>query len=243
MKKDSRRDIPLSDQIEAWNLWNASTREKRLSTVANEEGVLVEGWIRVLNRNDLRIIDVGCGVGWMSERLVKYGKVTGVDLADEVLARARLRIPEVEFIAGSIFDVPLNSHDFDVVVTLSTLPHVADQHAFMDRLADLLKPGGILIIATQNRFVLERWSGVPGPPVGQIRRWVSAAELRHLLARCFIVQELTSLVPVGDEGWLRLVNSQKVNWLLGRFIPPRWIKRMKERALLGHSLMLRAVRK
>jgi 2-polyprenyl-3-methyl-5-hydroxy-6-metoxy-1,4-benzoquinol methylase len=178
----------------------------------------------------------------MCERLLPFGQVCGTDLADDVVQRAQQRVPRARFVAGDFMKIAFPSASFDVAVSLEVLPHVADQPAFLARIADLLRPGGVLMMATQNRPVLERWSAVGPPEPGQIRRWVDARQLRELLAARFRVEELTSLLPVGDQGVLRLVNSHKLNRLLDAALGHARVERLKERCLLGHTLMVRARR-
>ena len=174
--------------------------------------------------------------------MTRFGQVTVTDLADEVLQRAAMRSPRVNFVAGDLFEVDLPLGSFDVAVSLEVLSHVADQQAFVHRVASLLKPGGVVLLATQNRAVLERWSQVGPPAPGQLRRWVDARQLRQLLSSHFDQIEIGSVLPVGDQGWLRLLNSHKLNRLLARLVPADRIQTAKERALLGHTLMARAVR-
>lgn len=237
MDKSSRLDIPIEDQRRAWNRWNASTREVRLGRVSELQSAAVLRWMTEVGRNDLQIIDIGCGTGWMSERLAPFGHVTATDLADEVLQRARARSPHVEFISGDFMQLPLPPGSFAVAVSLEVLSHVVDQQAFMRRVADLLRPGGYLMLATQNRYVLERCSDVPPSAPGYIRRWVSVGGLRRLLRPHFDVIELTSVMPVGDQGVLRLVNSVKLNNLAALFVPQEKLDRLKERFFLGHTLL------
>jgi 2-polyprenyl-3-methyl-5-hydroxy-6-metoxy-1,4-benzoquinol methylase len=122
-------------------------------------------------------------------------------------------------------------------VSIDTLSHFVDQPAFVARIASLLKPGGALIIGTQNGPVLERWRAVPGPQPGQVRRWVDHRQLRRLLAPYFARVEIESIFPVGDQGLLRVINSVKLNRLACRVIPEGTLERAKERAMLGHTLM------
>ena len=243
MDKSSRTDISIEEQRQAWNAWNAETREARISTSAQRHATSVEQRISELGRTDLKIIEVGCGVGWMCERLAKYGSVTGTDLADEVLERARIRLPHVRFLSGDFLQMDLPLESFDVAVTLETLSHFVDQAAFLGRIADLLKPHGWLMVATQNRPVLERWSEIPGPQPGQIRRWVDARELRSLLEPRFYDIRISSVVPAGDEGWLRIVNSPKLNRFLSALVSSARLERSKERAMFGRTLLAFARRR
>jgi 2-polyprenyl-3-methyl-5-hydroxy-6-metoxy-1,4-benzoquinol methylase len=236
--KSSRLDIPLEDQRRAWNRWNAESREQSVGQVSIRQAETAEGWLRRLKRHDLRILDVGCGTGWFCQRLLQFGTVTGVDLADEVIQRARRRIPEATFIAGDVFSALLPLGNFDVVTSFEVLSHVADQQVFVAQLARLLRPAGLLILATQNRPVLERWSAIGGPVPGQIRRWVDSRTLRALLETDFVVQELTSVLPVGDQGYLRILNSRAINWPTALLLGKKGRNTLKERLLLGHTLMV-----
>ena len=237
LDKSSRLDIVLQEQQQSWNEWNRATREQKVGLVSERQSAVILEWCASLGRNDMEILDFGCGSGWMSERLLPFGKVTGVDLADEVIERARKRAPQVKFISGDLFNIGLAESFFDVVVSLEVLSHVRDQPAFLSRVASLLKPGGYFMLATQNRYVLERWDVIGGPIPGQIRHWVDAKELRRLLATEFELIELTSVLPVGNGGLLRIVNSRKLNYFLTNLFGPDAIERGKERLLFGHTLL------
>lgn len=238
MDKSSRLDVPLEDQARAWDRWNAAGREHAVGAIQRRQATLVEGWLRERARDDLSILDAGCGAGWLCERMLPYGRVTGVDFAAEVVERARLRVAAARFYAGDLFTVPLE-REYDAIVSLEVLAHVADQPALIRRFASLLRPGGTLVLATQNRPVLERWSEVGAPIPGTIRRWVDARELRALLEPAFDVTDLFSIHPVGDRGLLRIVNAPKVNAVAAAFLGGARVEALKERAMLGHTLMVR----
>jgi SAM-dependent methyltransferase len=190
---------PASLQQSFWNRWNES-REKSLEEVSRRQARVICGWLNALGRRDLDIIDVGCGAGWLCSQLRQFGRVTGTDLADEVLARAQCRTPEVKFVPGDFMMLDFGIHCFDVVVTLEVLSHVADQRAFVKKLASLLRPGGHLMLATQNRLVLQYFNFIPPPAPGQLRRWVDRRELRGLLQPEFEVLELFSVTPKMGRG-------------------------------------------
>jgi 2-polyprenyl-3-methyl-5-hydroxy-6-metoxy-1,4-benzoquinol methylase len=243
---EATESSPPESEVERrfWNSWNAEHREAKPVAVTSErQSELVLRWLAESGRRDLRILDFGCGSGWMSARMVPFGSVTGIDLSDEVLARARQRYPEVTFLAGSVTDVPLEEGSFDVVVSLETLSHVPDQPGYLARAGKLLRPGGRLFLATQNPFVLSRTDGIKPVKPGQRRRWVGPRELRRMLGGQFRIEILTSVHPVGHRGVLRLINSYKIDALLSRIIRPETIAGFKERLLLGHTLMLKAVRR
>ncbi|WP_207482585.1 class I SAM-dependent methyltransferase [Arenibaculum pallidiluteum] len=233
---------PMPLQQSFWNSWNATHNEAALRDVSIRQAEIVCGWLDGIGRRDLDIVEVGCGTGWLCPRLAQYGRVTGTDLSDQVLARAQRRAPHVTYVAGDFMSLDLGAEAFDVLVTLEVLSHVADQPAFVRKLAGHLRPGGLLMMATQNRFVLERFNDVPPPSPGQLRRWVDRRELRALLDPEFVVREVFSVTPKANRGVMRLVNSSRVNRPVRALLGDR-VERLKERMGLGWTLMALAERR
>jgi 2-polyprenyl-3-methyl-5-hydroxy-6-metoxy-1,4-benzoquinol methylase len=229
-------DFPVSLQRSFWNQWNESTREKVIDVVSTSQAQVVCGWLSSLRRRDLDIIEVGCGAGWFCPQLTQFGRVTGTDLSDEVLARAKHRAPEINFIPGDFMDLDFGANYFDVIVTLEVLSHVSDRRAFIRKLAELLRPGGYLMMATQNRFVLKHFNRVPPPAPGQLRHWVDRRELRELLEHEFEVLDLFSITPRANRGIMRLINSRKLNWPVRALVGDR-LEKLKEAMGLGWTLM------
>lgn len=243
MKRDIRgsqdgeeSQIPIDRQRRMWNAWNAQYREDRVDESSLRQGVVVRSWLERLGRVDLDILEVGCGAGWFSPVLATFGKVTSTDLADELVSRARLRHPEITFIAGDFFSIDLPANAYDVVVTLEVLSHVSDQHEFVRRIASLLRPDGLLMLATQNRPILEQFMAIPPPLPGQVRHWVDRRELVSLLVEKFRVLEVFSVTPRGHRGLMRVVNSPKLNRVIRSLIGESF-DQTKERIGLGWTLM------
>lgn len=233
----------LELQTDFWNRWNTEAREKLpIDPVSLRRAAFVlERLQRLLPPGGRReILEIGCGTGWLCEQLGAFGSVTGIDLADEVIQRARIRMPHARFLAGDFAVAPFSPASFDVVVTLETIAHVIDQRAFVARIHDLLRPEGILLLTTQNRFVMERRSTVMRQGVGQLRDWLTMRRVRALVRPYFEILEATTLVPAGDLGVLRLINSYKLNGLVQMVIPEATIARWKERLGLGQTLVVAA---
>lgn len=91
----------IAAQRTFWNQWNATHREHQRVEISLRQAAIVQAWLKAVGRRDLDIIDVGCGAGWLCPQLTPFGRVTGTDLSDEVLARARQRAPEVRYIAAT----------------------------------------------------------------------------------------------------------------------------------------------
>lgn len=233
---------PIDLQQSFWNEWNSSTREKRVDAVSLEQAQVILSWLDRLGRRDLEILEVGCGAGWLCAQLTRYGRVTATDLSDQVLARAAKRVPQAKFIAGDFMELPFEENKYDAVVSLEVLSHVSRQREFLQKIARILKPGGHLMLATQNRPVLERNSIPPVKP-GQLRRWVDRTELVGLLADDLEVTQLFSITPRFNRGPLRLVNSYKLGALATKLrlhAVVGSIKAAQERRWLGWTLMLLA---
>ena len=229
-------DAPIDTQRSFWNDWNAAHREQVVGPVSQRQSAIVLEWMRSLGRSDLDIIDIGCGTGWLCAQLLAFGRVTGTDLANEVIERARVRMPAARFLAGDFMALDFAPASFDVVTTLEVLTHVHDQPAFMRKIAEVLRPGGTLMLATQNRFVLER-NDIAPPKPGQLRHWVDRRELRTLLRPHFEVAQLFSVTPAGNGGILRLANSVKLNRLAASLVGEDRLRAAKERLGLGWTLM------
>ena len=240
MDKSSVRDIDLETQQRAWNQWNSQVVPG--GPRASREWMEMERHLCALGRKDLRILEVGCGAGWLAERLAAYGLVTATDLSDAVLPEVRRKLPLIDFRMGDFFKLDLPPESFDVVVTQHVLAHVLDQRAFVARIASLLVKGGRMIMATQNRPVLERWSAIPGPYPGQLRRWVDRRELRQLLRPHFQEVDMASVLPAGDQGFLRIVNSYRINRMLETAFSQDTIRRTKEKLGFGQTLIISAIR-
>ncbi len=234
---------PKASEVLHWDNWNSKYRQwdaldddpskRRMREVLASLGALQIG--------DAKILEVGCGTGWLSARLAEYGAVTAVDLGVEIIQTAAKRMPEIDFRSGDICELDLPAGHFDVVVVVETLSHVVDQEQFIERIAYLLKQGGALILTTQNKFVFDRCN--VGPNVGYRRQWVTMRRLKELLNPKFSVTRATSLEPKGHQGILRIVNSCKLNRLFAAVFGEGRIKQLKEDAGMGQTLFAVASRR
>jgi 2-polyprenyl-3-methyl-5-hydroxy-6-metoxy-1,4-benzoquinol methylase len=230
---------PIELQRKNWNRWN-EYREGPLGEVSLDQQAWLDKWLQ--GRTGLMILDAGCGVGWACKNLLQYGTVVGTDLADEIVARAKARVPEATFISGDFMRLELGDQ-FDVVVCLEVLSHVADHAAFVRKLASHLKPNGELMMATQNAPILKRVRWIKPPPPGHLRRWFNRKELRDLLAPHFEIEELYTITPAGETGLLRILNSRRVSNLIGALAGKTTWRRIREKLGIGWTLMVRARRR
>ena len=123
----------------------------------------------------LRLLDIGCGGGLLSEPMARLGaEVTGADAAERNIPVARLhaesqglaidyRHTTAEALAGE------GAH-FDVVLNMEVVEHVADPLAYLTACHDLLKPGGLMVCSTINRNAKSYLMAIVGAE--QVMRWL-----------------------------------------------------------------------
>jgi 2-polyprenyl-6-hydroxyphenyl methylase/3-demethylubiquinone-9 3-methyltransferase len=104
----------------------------------------------------LRLLDIGCGGGVLSEPLARLGAaVVGADPAEPNIAAARLHAAEagvtVDYRATTAEALADAGERFDVVLAMEVVEHVADLSLFIKRCAEMVKPGGLMVAATLNR--------------------------------------------------------------------------------------------
>ncbi len=104
----------------------------------------------------LGIADVGCGGGLLCEPMARLGaRVTGVDAGEEAVSIARLHAGQmgldIDYRQATAEALAAEGAQFDAVLALEIVEHVADIDAFLAALAGLVRPGGALIMSTLNR--------------------------------------------------------------------------------------------
>jgi 2-polyprenyl-6-hydroxyphenyl methylase/3-demethylubiquinone-9 3-methyltransferase len=104
----------------------------------------------------LRMLDIGCGGGILSEPLARLGaQMIGADPAEENIAAARAHAEEtgvtVDYRATTAEELAAANERFDVVLAMEVVEHVTDVNAFVATCATMVKPGGLMIAATLNR--------------------------------------------------------------------------------------------
>jgi len=105
----------------------------------------------------LRLLDIGCGGGLLSEPMTRLGfQVTGVDASERNIGTASAHSAE----QGLVIDYRASTAEalvaageplFDAILNMEVIEHVADPGAYLRSCASLLKPGGLMIVATLNR--------------------------------------------------------------------------------------------
>jgi len=105
----------------------------------------------------LSLVDIGCGGGLLAEPLARQGfRVLGIDASEKNIAVARTHaelssIDNLAYRATSAEELAASGEKFDVVLNMEVVEHVADLEGFLRSCGALLRPGGIMFVATLNR--------------------------------------------------------------------------------------------
>ena len=104
----------------------------------------------------LRILDIGCGGGLLSEPMARLGaEVVGADAAPRNIPVAQLHAEQsgltIDYRHTTAEDLAAAGEAFDVVLNMEVVEHVADPLAYLTACRTLLKPGGLMLCSTLNR--------------------------------------------------------------------------------------------
>ena len=104
----------------------------------------------------LRLLDIGCGGGLLSEPMARLGAtVVGADAAPRNIPVAQLHAESmglvIDYRHSTAEDLAAAGEQFDVVLNMEVVEHVADPLAYLTACQRLLKPGGLMICSTLNR--------------------------------------------------------------------------------------------
>lgn len=193
--------------------------------------------LRITFGRKLRIIDLGCGRGWISHTLSKHHNVVGVDLST---ATAERLYPNLRFIKANIVTDDILGQ-YDVVISSEVIEHLTsdDQRTYLLKASSLLTDGGYLILTTPNRPIVETlFKEVPRAQRHRqpIENWLNQESLTSLLISNFKVVYFGSVVfyPIkvrkspylnalyfllyADLGLFRLLDKSRMSGLGGLYL-------------------------
>lgn len=169
--------------------------------------------------NGLRLLDIGCGGGLLSEPMARLGaEVVGADAAERNIPVARLHAEEqglaIDYRHTTAEALAAAGETFDVVLAMEIVEHVADPQAFLTTCQELMKPGGLLVASTINRNAKSFMMAIVGAE--WVMRWLPRGT--HDWAKFITPDELQGFVrsagldPVDRKGFV--FNPVTWNWAI-----------------------------
>lgn len=145
-----------------------------------------EGYFFNKKESRPEILEVGCGRGWLSSRLQKYGNVLGIEPIEPVVEYAHQLFPDCNIIHGYSDDLVKEGQKekYDLIVSSEVIEHVPDEMKdnFVKNIDILLKPGGLVIITTPREEIEAQYRkySKPNQPVED---WISEENLKSLFGK------------------------------------------------------------
>lgn len=178
-----------------------------------------------------RILDLGCGRGWLTSILAGYGEVVGVDPVADAIATARHLFPGVRFSVARHTELlqAFGARAFDLVVASEVIEHVPQeqQGEWLSSIRAVLGPNGKLVLTTPRGELYRAWKarGIAGQPV---ENWLAEDQLIALLSVAGMKAVKTGRIWVPDHayGW---------QGALLNVLPRRWRERESSLQFLKHE--------
>jgi 2-polyprenyl-6-hydroxyphenyl methylase / 3-demethylubiquinone-9 3-methyltransferase len=169
----------------------------------------------------LRFLDIGCGAGILSEPLARLGAaVVGADPSAKNIAAAKAHAARssvgIDYRATTAEALAAAGESFDVVLAMEVVEHVTDVGVFIAHAAALVKPGGLLFVATLNRTAKSFALAIVGAEY--VLRWLPRGT--HQWDKFVRPDELETAIETGglrvtDETGV-IYNLLSDRWQLGR---------------------------
>ncbi len=123
----------------------------------------------------LRLLDIGCGGGLLSEPMARLGaEVVGADAAERNIPVASIHAEQsgltIDYQHTTAEALADAGEQFDVVLNMEVVEHVADPQAYLNACQQLLKPGGLMVCSTLNRNPKSFVMGIIGAEY--VMRWL-----------------------------------------------------------------------
>lgn len=167
--------------------------------------------------NGLTVVDVGCGGGLLCEPMARMGAdILGVDASEEAIGVARDHAAaqglDISYRSDTASALVREGQQFDVVLAMEIVEHVADVPAFLTDVAALAKPGGLVILSTISRTAKSYALAIAGAEY--LLRWLPRGT--HDWNRFLTPKELEGQV---EEAGLAVVDDTGFEYNLPR---DRW---------------------
>ena len=137
------------------------------------------------NFDKLKILDLGCGRGWLTNLLSNYGNATGIEPVKTVVEHAKKLFPTINFITGTSKDLlSTNKSTYNFIVSSEVIEHIPDneKEEFINDIVELLDNNGYLVITTPRKEAQKEWNRFVGANQ-PIEDWISENDLEGLVTK------------------------------------------------------------
>jgi 2-polyprenyl-6-hydroxyphenyl methylase/3-demethylubiquinone-9 3-methyltransferase len=146
----------------------------------------------------LRILDIGCGGGLLCEPMARLGAtVVGADASETNIEVAKLHAAasklDIDYRATTAEALADAGEQFDVILNMEVVEHVADVDLFIGKCSDMVKPGGIMFVATINRTLKALGLAIVGAEY--VLRWLPRGT--HQFGKLVRPEELEKALTAG----------------------------------------------
>lgn len=150
---------------------------------------------------NIKILEVGCGGGILSEELARLGAIVhAIDPGSEAIEVAKRHalldpsLTTLSYILTTVEDHAIeNSEKYDAVIASEVIEHVTEKELFLESCIKCLKPNGSIFITTYNKT---------------IRSWIMGI---------LVVQEIFNIIPRGTHAWDKFVSPSDVTNMLEKY--------------------------
>ncbi|MBM5783091.1 MAG: bifunctional 2-polyprenyl-6-hydroxyphenol methylase/3-demethylubiquinol 3-O-methyltransferase UbiG [Pelagibacterales bacterium] len=147
---------------------------------------------------NIKIVDIGCGGGLVAEPFCKMNaSVTAIDASDKNIAVAKIHAEKsglkINYLNTSAENLAKNNEKFDVVLALEVIEHVDNVEEFIKSCSSLVKPNGIVFVATMNR------------------------NLKSLALAKIAVEYVLKWLPKGTHDWKKFLKPSEINNLANSY--------------------------
>ena len=151
---------------------------------------------RIHPLSGLKVLDIGCGGGILSEAMARLGaEVTGIDIVEKNVGIASTHAEEqglgIHYRCMAVEDLVKEGSRFDLVLNMEVVEHVQKLPLFLQCASELVRPGGLMVVATLNRTVLSYLMAIIGAEY--VLKWL----------------------PKGTHQWRKFVKPEEVSAQLG----------------------------
>ncbi|MGE5154378.1 MAG: bifunctional 2-polyprenyl-6-hydroxyphenol methylase/3-demethylubiquinol 3-O-methyltransferase UbiG [Bdellovibrio bacteriovorus] len=170
----------------------------------------------------LRVLDIGCGGGILSESVARLGaEVLGVDVTEKNLRVARMHAAQgglsIDYRLLSVAELAASGETYDLVLNMEVVEHVEGLPEFLAHCSGLVRPGGVMLVATINRTWAAALIAIFGAEV--VLRWLPRGTHHYRK----LVRPAQVIAGLGEGFRLLDQTGVRVNPLTRAFGYTRWM--------------------